>query len=93
MALLTIRIETFSDTSCPWCYVGNVTLGGAMETYAARHPEIRFELSWNPFYLSPNAEVSGESGPEPSSSFSSEHPPPRNTRGTCAVSYTSFSST
>lgn len=60
MAPLTIRIELYADTTCPWCYIGQAVLDRAMETYRARHPGILFELSWNPFYLFPDDEASGE---------------------------------
>lgn len=60
MAPLTIHIEIYADTACPWCYVGQVVLDRAMEAYRARHPGVVFELSWNPFYLFPEEEVSGE---------------------------------
>lgn len=60
MAPLTVHIQTYSDTSCAWCYLGKTILDRAMAAYTAQHPEVRFELSWNPFYLFPDAEVSGE---------------------------------
>lgn len=61
MASLIIAIQTFADTLCPWSYVGKVSMDRAMATFQAQHPDVEFVLSWNPFYLFPEAKVSGES--------------------------------
>lgn len=55
---LTITIQAFSDTFCPWCYIGKKDLDRAMELYAGQHPDVHFEVIWNPFYLEPRAKVS-----------------------------------
>lgn len=55
---LTIKIQTFSDTVCPWSYIGKKNLDKAMDTYKQAHPEVNFEMAWNPFYLNPEAKVS-----------------------------------
>lgn len=60
MAPLTITIQMFADTLCPWSYMGKVTLDRAMAAFQAKYPEVEFELRWNPFYLFPDAKVSGE---------------------------------
>lgn len=62
---LTITVQTFSDTLCPWCYIGKKNLDRAMETYKAEHPDVQFELTWNPFYLNSKAKVSGKPFPPP----------------------------
>lgn len=60
MDTLTIHVQIYSDMSCAWCYLGKIVLDRAMAAYAAQHPGVQFELSWNPFYLFADAEVSGE---------------------------------
>lgn len=59
---LTITIQTFADTACPWSYIAKVVLDHAMKTFQARHglDKVRFELSWNPFYLWPEMKASCE---------------------------------
>lgn len=57
---LTITIQTFSDTVCPWSYIGKKNLDNAIDMYKQAHPEVDFEVTWNPFYLNPEAKVSGE---------------------------------
>lgn len=54
-------IEVYSDTCCPWCYMGKKYLDRAIEDYKALHPDAVFELVWRPFYLNPTAGVSGTS--------------------------------
>ncbi|KAG8170222.1 hypothetical protein KVR01_000967 [Diaporthe batatas] len=56
---LTITIQTFSDTVCPWSYIGKKNLDKAIDIYKQAHPEVNFEVTWNPFYLNPEAKVSG----------------------------------
>ncbi|KAL8393166.1 hypothetical protein RB595_003096 [Gaeumannomyces hyphopodioides] len=53
-----IRVDIYSDTGCPWCYIGNKYLDLAIEQYTSRHPDAVFELAWHPFFLFPNAKVS-----------------------------------
>ncbi|KLU88636.1 thioredoxin [Magnaporthiopsis poae ATCC 64411] len=53
-----IRIDIYSDTGCPWCYIGNKYLDLAIEQFSSRNPDAVFELAWHPFFLFPNAKVS-----------------------------------
>lgn len=55
---LTITIQTFSDTVCPWCYIGKKNLDKAIETYKEQNPNVEFDVTWNPFYLHPEAKIS-----------------------------------
>lgn len=57
---LTITIQTFSDTVCPWSYIGKKNLDKAIEAYKEQHPDVNFEVTWNPFYLHPEAKISGK---------------------------------
>lgn len=56
----TITIQTFSDTVCPWSYIGKKNLDSAIDIYKEQHPDVDFEVTWNPFYLHPEAKISGE---------------------------------
>lgn len=53
------NIEIWSDTSCPWSYIGKKSLDRAIAEYTAVHPDAEFELEWKPFYLYPSAKASG----------------------------------
>jgi len=66
MAKFTIEIDIYSDLICAWCYIGKKTLDNAMDAYIAQHPDVEFRLTWKPYMVWPNADVSGEfvqSGP------------------------------
>lgn len=45
-----MRIDVFSDTICPWCYVGKKRLEAAL----AERPDIKAEVVWHPFELNPD---------------------------------------
>lgn len=51
-----MRIEVFSDTVCPWCYVGLARLKRAL----LQRPQRPFELHWLPFELNPDLPAAGE---------------------------------
>jgi predicted DsbA family dithiol-disulfide isomerase len=51
-----VKIEVYSDTICPWCYVG---LARLQEALAAR-PGLPVELGWLPFELNPDLPPEGE---------------------------------
>ena len=48
-------IEVFSDTVCPWCYVGKLRF----ERAAAARPGLAIDLKWLPFELNPEMPVAG----------------------------------
>ncbi|RAL68530.1 hypothetical protein DID88_007257 [Monilinia fructigena] len=50
-------IEIVSDTVCPWCYVGKQKLEQGITAYKQKHPDSNdtFSITWNPFYLAPEA--------------------------------------
>lgn len=50
-----LRIDIYSDTVCPWCYIGKRRLERAI----ASRPEIRVEITWRAFQLNPDIPVSG----------------------------------
>lgn len=53
------RIEIFSDTLCPWCYIGKKNLDVAIAKYQQQHPDAEFDLVWRPFLLHPKSRLSG----------------------------------
>ncbi len=51
-----IRLEVFSDYTCPWCYVGWARLEGAL----ARLPEeVSVDVDWRPFEIHPEVPAQG----------------------------------
>ncbi|KAK3692632.1 DSBA-like thioredoxin domain-containing protein [Podospora appendiculata] len=73
-AKFTIDVEVYSDTACPWCYIGKKSLDRAMETFRTRRQqqqhgngdgqdeqveEVEFNVVWKPFLLFSKARVSG----------------------------------
>ncbi len=53
---LNVKIEVYSDTICPWCFVG---LARLQEALAARSG-LAVELTWLPFELNPDLPPEGE---------------------------------
>ena len=50
-----ILIDIYSDTICPWCYIGLNKLKLAILEF----PSINFKLTWRPFQLNPNMPKKG----------------------------------
>ncbi|RPB26325.1 thioredoxin-like protein [Terfezia boudieri ATCC MYA-4762] len=53
--MVNFRIEVFSDTVCPWCYVGHHHLASAITTFQRTYPTHTFSINWKPFYLNPSS--------------------------------------
>jgi predicted DsbA family dithiol-disulfide isomerase len=51
-----VKIEVYSDTICPWCYVGFARLQQAL----AARPGLQVEVAWLPFELNPDLPPEGE---------------------------------
>lgn len=51
-----MKIEVFSDTVCPWCFVGVMRLKQAL----AQRPGLAVEVQWLPFELNPDLPSEGE---------------------------------
>ncbi|MDX1431211.1 MAG: DsbA family oxidoreductase [Gammaproteobacteria bacterium] len=47
---MTMRIDVFSDTICPWCFIGKRRLERALEA----RPELEAEVFWHAFQLNPD---------------------------------------
>ena len=50
-----IKIDIYSDTICPWCYIGFKKLKLAMSEYS----NVKFDLIWRPFQLNPDMPFEG----------------------------------
>lgn len=50
-----ITIDIYSDTVCPWCYIGLKKIKIAMDLT----PQLNFHLLWRPFQLNPNMPIKG----------------------------------
>ena len=45
-----IKIDIYSDTICPWCYIGYKKLQSAIHSAS----QFKFDLVWRPFQLNPD---------------------------------------
>jgi predicted DsbA family dithiol-disulfide isomerase len=50
-----MRIDIYSDTVCPWCYLGKRRFELAM----AARPQYEPRVTWRPFELNPNLPIEG----------------------------------
>tara|TARA_B100000963_G_scaffold228652_1_gene199385 strand:+ start:126 stop:761 length:636 start_codon:yes stop_codon:yes gene_type:complete len=50
-----IELDIFSDTICPWCYIGKKRLDKAIE----KHNHLEFKQTWRPFQLNPSMAPDG----------------------------------
>ncbi|KAL7792006.1 thioredoxin-like protein [Trichoderma ceciliae] len=48
-----IRLEIYMDLLCPWCFIEKHSLESLMQRYSEEHPEVRFEVTWKPYYIAP----------------------------------------
>ena len=51
----TITIDIYSDTICPWCYIGKRKLQSAINCF----PNYQFNISWRPYQLNPDMPFEG----------------------------------
>jgi len=50
-----IELDVFSDTVCPWCYIGKKRLDKAV----TKHDYLKFKQTWRPFQLNPGMPPDG----------------------------------
>jgi len=50
-----ITIDIYSDTICPWCYIGYKKLQSAINSAT----QFKFDLVWRPFQLNPDMPIAG----------------------------------
>jgi predicted DsbA family dithiol-disulfide isomerase len=53
----TLKIDIVSDVSCPWCIIGYQALNQALDNLS---PEVKADISWQPFELNPNMPPQGQ---------------------------------
>ena len=58
---MNIAIDIVSDFVCPWCFIGKARLKSAMALVLEKHPDVRFQLNWLPYFLNPDTPPAGES--------------------------------
>ncbi|UKZ50180.1 hypothetical protein TrVGV298_004436 [Trichoderma virens] len=46
-----IRLEIYVDLLCPWCFIEKHSLEALMQRYTEEHPEVRFEVTYKPYYI------------------------------------------
>ncbi len=51
----TLRVDIFSDTVCPWCFLAKRRFERAL----AARPQLPLRLAWRPFELNPDAPPEG----------------------------------
>ncbi|KAK6006761.1 hypothetical protein QM012_005769 [Aureobasidium pullulans] len=58
MAPTLFEVKIYSDTICPWCYIGLKTMEQAISLYQRTYPngsKDTFRITWSPYYLDPLA--------------------------------------
>lgn len=50
-----MQIDIYSDTVCPWCFIGKRRLEKAI----AQRPDLALDIVWRPFQLNPNMALGG----------------------------------
>ncbi|KEQ99504.1 hypothetical protein AUEXF2481DRAFT_180699 [Aureobasidium subglaciale EXF-2481] len=58
----TFNIKIYSDTVCPWCYIGLKTLEHSIHLFKTTYPIAShdiFSITWSPYYLNPFAPTPG----------------------------------
>ena len=50
-----VQIEVYSDTICPWCFIGKRRFEKAL----VERPDVEVELTWMPFQLNPDMPPDG----------------------------------
>ena len=53
--LVMIKLDVFSDTICPWCYIGKKRLEKAINN----HKDLEIKQTWRPFQLNPGMQPDG----------------------------------
>ena len=53
--MIMIELDIFSDTVCPWCYIGKKRLENALNKYK----NLKIKQTWRPFQLNPGIPPDG----------------------------------
>ncbi len=57
---MNFAIDIVSDFVCPWCFLGKARIKKAMAMAQEKHPELRFQLNWLPYFLGPDVPQAGQ---------------------------------
>lgn len=57
---MNFAIDIVSDFVCPWCFLGKSRMTKAMALAQEKHPELRFQLNWLPYFLGPDVPQAGQ---------------------------------
>ena len=57
---MNFAIDVVSDFVCPWCFLGKSRVKNAMALAQEKHPELRFQLNWLPYFLGPDVPQAGQ---------------------------------
>ncbi|MCP5249386.1 MAG: DsbA family oxidoreductase [Candidatus Accumulibacter sp.] len=57
---MKVTIDIVSDLVCPWCFIGKHRLQQALLQVGRKHPGVRFQRNWLPFFLNPDTPPEGE---------------------------------
>ncbi|MBL8416204.1 MAG: DsbA family oxidoreductase [Propionivibrio sp.] len=57
---MNLAIDIVSDPVCPWCFIGKHRLTSALALVREKHPEVRFQFNWLPYFLNPDTPLRGE---------------------------------
>ncbi len=58
---MNVAIDIVSDFVCPWCFIGKSRLKNAAVQVLEKHPDVRFQFNWLPYFLNPDTPPAGES--------------------------------
>ena len=52
---MNLAIDIVSDFVCPWCFIGKTRFKSALPLVLEKHPNVRFQTNWLPYFLNPDA--------------------------------------
>ena len=65
--MAVFQITVWTDTICPWCYIGHKSLDKAIQLYQKTYPggaQDQFVFTYKPYYLDPSAPEQGIPWPQ-----------------------------
>lgn len=57
---MNVAVDIVSDFVCPWCFIGKSRLKSAVAQVMEKHPDVRFQFNWLPYFLNPDTPPAGE---------------------------------
>ena len=49
----TMRVDVWTDVTCPWCFVGKRRFERAVQTFREQHPDVAIDVEGHSFELTP----------------------------------------